>query len=300
VDTLDVSGAHGRDVLLYVGGAVVAALAVGLSTRSRRNTLFAGLLVVSPVVLLAASTKIGRPTLIRLYDLLGKPDGYLAIGDAVASSPRTASDTASWFGPLGFVFVVGVAGAALFFAYRGVLTRTSAFAAFAPFVWFLLVALTLTYHPWQGRFFIPAVGLSAALWGLSLRISALAWSAVALAAITTFLCLDHYAEKPARSVWSESRWQVQSEHDPAVGPVFRFVDEHVPTRDTIAIALGPNEFSFPLFGPHLTRRVESVPSASARWLYADAARSGEIDTRCWQVRLRSERGTVFERKPGCT
>lgn len=299
VDTLDLSGAYGSDLLLYIGAAVVAALAVALSTRRRRDALVAGLLGVSPLALLVASTEIGRPTLIRLYDFLGKPDGYLAIGDTVNSSPRTASDTASWFGPLGFLFVVGVGVAASVFARRGSLKRTSALAAFAPFAWFVLVALTLTYHPWQGRFFIAAVGLSAALWGLSLRVPALAWSAVALAGVTTLLCLDHYVEKTARSVWNESRWEVQSQHDPAVGPVFRFVDERVPKHDTIAIALGPNDFSFPLFGPHLTRRVELLPSTSTRWLFADAERSGQVDTTCWQVRLRTERGTVFARKLGC-
>jgi hypothetical protein len=182
---------------------------------------------------------------------------------------------------------------------RGALARTPALAASAPLVWLALVALTLTYHPWQGRFFIAPVALSAALWGLSLRVPALAWSAAALGAVTAFLCLDHFAEKPARSVWHEARWQVQSQHDPAIGPVFRFVDEQVPQHDAIAIALGPNEFSFPLFGPHLERRVELVPSPSTRWLFADAKHAEQVDTKCWHARLRSERGTVFERAPGC-
>jgi hypothetical protein len=299
VDTLDVSGTQGRDLLLYVGAAAVAAIAAAVSSQRRREALVIGLVTLSPIALLAASTQIGRPTLLRFYDFLGKPDGYLAVGDAVASSPRTASDTASWFGPLGFLFVVAVGVGALALARRRALGRAVALAAGAPFIWFVLVSLTLTYHPWQGRFFIPAVGLSAALWGVSLRHPALAWSAVALAAVTTFLCLDHYVEKPARSVWSESRWQVQSQHDPAVGPLFRFVDEHVPAHDAIAIALGPNEFSFPLFGPKLTRRVELIPSASTRWLFADAERSAQVDTTCWQKRLQTQRGAVFERKPGC-
>jgi hypothetical protein len=298
VDTLDISGAQGRSLLFYVAAAVVLALGLALATRRWRDMLVAGVVVVSPLLLLVASSEVGRPSLIRLYDFLDKPDGYLAVGDTVSSSPRTASDTASWFGPLGFLLVVGVAIAALVLVRRRALGHAGALAASAPVIWFVLVALTLTYHPWQGRFFIAPVALSAGLWGLSLRASALAWSAVALAGVTAFLSLDHFVEKPADSVWHEARWQVQSQHDPEIGPVFRFV-EQVPQHDAIAIALGPNEFSFPLFGPHLERRVELLPSLSTRWLFADAKRAEQVDTKCWHARLRSERGTVFERAPGC-
>jgi hypothetical protein len=36
-----------------------------------------------------------------------------------------------------------------------------------------------------------------------------------------------------------------------------------------------------------------------RWLFADTQRAAEVDASCWRTRLRSERGTVFERVPGC-
>jgi hypothetical protein len=299
VDTLDLSGTQGRGLVLYSVGGAALALALAVATRRWWHAVIAGVLVASPLALLELSTEVGRPTLLRLYDWLGKPNGYLALTDAVAASPRTASDTASWFGPLGFLAVVGAAAAAVVLARRRAAGTAAHLAAWAPLVWLVLVALTLTYHPWQGRFFIAAVALSASLWGLALRISALAWSAVAIAAVTAFLCLDHYVEKPAGSVWHEPRWQVQSQHDPPIGPVFRFVDENVPDDDAIALALGPNEFSFPFFGPHLERRVELTLSNSTRWLFADTQRQGQVDANCWRARLQSERGTVFEREPGC-
>jgi 4-amino-4-deoxy-L-arabinose transferase-like glycosyltransferase len=315
VDTFDVSGGQGRDLLLFVIAAVAVALGVVLWRRRPDQALLAAALVCSPLLLLVISSEIGRPTLLDLYDALGKPAGYLAIGDAISSSPRTASDTASWFGPLGLLLVVGGGLMAIREVRRGSLPRIAAVAAAAPLVWFLLVALTLTYHPWQGRFFIVPVALSASLWGLVLRNAALAWSAVAIAAVTVLLSLDHFVEKPGglrlldrsatQSVWQLQRWEVQSQHDPALAPVYRFVEEQIAGHATVALALGPNEFAFPFFGPHLTRRVLLVKSGSngddvaARWLFADMDRSREIDATCWQVALRSERGTIFRRTPRC-
>ncbi len=289
IDTLDLSGAQGRDLLLYVAAAVVVAVGLALvRPRSARSVRSAVL----------------------------QPKGYLAVGDLVASSPRTASDTASWFGPLGFLLVLGAGTAALVLVRRRRLPRIAAVAATTPLLWFAVVALTLTYHPWQGRFFIAPIGLSAALWGLTLRARALAWSAVALAAVTALLSLDHFAEKPAgvrlldrtrtSSVWHLERWEVQSQHDPALAPIFRFLDLNVPRHDSIALALGPNEFGFPAFGPKLERRVELVPfgsdahRVSTRWLYADSQRATEIDSGCWHSVFRSVRGTVFARAPGCS
>jgi hypothetical protein len=187
--------------------------------------------------------------------------------------------------------------------------------ALAPLLWFALVALTLTYHPWQGRFFVFPVALSAALWGLTLRAPAVAWSVAALAAITVTLSLVHYVEKPSgtrllergrtASVWSLERWQVQSQHDPTLGSVLRFLDHEVPRQSSIGLALGANDFGYPAFGPALERRVELVPLGSngrdvtVEWLFANNERSTEIDSTCWHAVLRSANGTIFRRREGC-
>jgi hypothetical protein len=156
------------------------------------------------------------------------------------------------------------------------------------------------------------VALSAALWGLALRRRVTAWSAVAIAAVTTLLALDHYVEKPSglrlldrtktTSVWQMARWQVQSQHDPVLAPIFQFVDQRVPSGEAIALALGPNEFSFPFFGPHLERHVELVPQGSngntvpSQWLVADSQRASLIDRGCWRDVLESEQETIFRRR----
>ncbi len=101
------------------------------------------------------------------------------------------------------------------------------------------------------------------------------------------------------------RWQIQSEHDPAIGPIFRFLDHDLPRRSSIALALSANDFGYPSFGPHLERRVELVPfGSSARevdtgWLVASRERTPEIDVFCWRAALRSEEATVFRHVAGC-
>jgi hypothetical protein len=304
VDTLDLSGSQGRDLLLYCAAAIVLALCL----RRPRAAALGAAIVLSPIALLVVSDHIGRPGLLHLDDWLGHPQGYLAAGDVVASSPRTASDTASWFGPLGFL----LAAMTVILISRRRLGGARLLIAVAPLIWFVAVALTLTYNPWLGRFFVVPVALSAALWGAALRNHVTAWAAVTLAAVTALLSLDHYVEKPAgvrlldrtrtTSVWQMARWQVQSQHDPPLAPVFQFVDQRVPSHDSIALALGTNEFGFPFFGPHLERRVELVQSgsngraAASQWLFADSQRAAAIDPGCWQQVLRAERGTIFRRR----
>jgi 4-amino-4-deoxy-L-arabinose transferase-like glycosyltransferase len=314
VDTLDVSGAEGRDILFFVGAALLGAIGLALARRGRHSLIVAAVLC-SPLALLVVSEQVGRPAVLELSDLLGTPQAYLAVGDETSSSPTTASDTASWFGPLGVLLVVGVALAATAFFKRG-LPMIGRALALAPLLWLAMVALTLTYHPWEGRFFVFPVALSAAVWGIALRAPAVAWSLAAVAALTVTLSLVHYVEKPSgvqlldrsptTSVWAQERWGVQSQHDPTLAPVLRFLDDEVPRHDSIGLALGANDFGYPAFGPRLTRRVELLPFGSngrdvdVMWVLVNTERSAELDSACWRAVLRSESGSVFSRTTECS
>lgn len=154
VDTLDLSGARGRDIALYVVAAALLAALLGLRRAKASHVLLAGAVALLPLPLLLLSDEVARPSLLHLYDIVGKPQAYLAVGDEVSSSPTTASDTASWFGPVGLFLVVATAVVAARLWRRHSLPRLAILAAVAPLLWLVLVALTLTYHPWQGRFFV--------------------------------------------------------------------------------------------------------------------------------------------------
>jgi Glycosyltransferase family 87 len=317
VDTLDVSGASGRDILFYGLGAVLVAGALLVVSRrravGRRSALVAAAIVASPFVLLAVSEHVGRDTLVRLYDWLGKPRGFL--GEGSPASPTVASDTASWFGPVGFLCVLGALVLAWIAARRRSIDGPVAVLAAAPAVWFVLVALSLSYNPWLGRFFVFPVALSAALWGRVLRWPGAAWGTAVLGAVTVALALVHYVEKPSgvrlldrsdvSSVWTMKRWQVQSQHVPALGPLLRFVDDLVPADASVALAFADNGFGYPFFGPHLDRHVLIVPFGSsgkeirADWLISTPGRVGEIDGSCWRQAFESSEGVVFRHNAGC-
>ena len=320
VDTLDLSGARGADILLYPLAGLL--LAVGLTRLNGHfNRRTASLLAVAvgaiPLTLLFVSKQLGHPALVRLDEALGHPKGYLATGDATATSTTTASDTASWYGPAGLLLAVATAITAVKLVRHRSLSALSLIAALTPIGWFALVALTLTYNPWLGRFFVFPIALSAVLWGTALRSRGAAWAITTLASVTLALSLVHFAEKPSglrlldrsatsASVWRMERWQVQSQHDPAIGPVFRFLDNDVPRKSSIALALGANDFGYPSFGPHLDRRVELVPFGSnARkldtgWLLANRERAPEIDASCWRLVFRSDEAFVFRHVAGCS
>ena len=307
VDLFDVSGSRGKDILIYVIVGVLVAV-VGFTRSRSRRALVIALGAAVPLLVLVLSEHVGHPLLVRLYNAVDDPRGYLAVGTPQAS-PTIASDTASWFGPVGLVCIV----AAPFLARAR--SRVIWIFAIAPLVWFVLLSLTLSYNPFLGRFFIFPVALSAALWGRLLRHPDIASVVTILAVVTLGLSLVHYAEKPSgarlidrtatHSVWRMTRAEVQSQHDPALEPVLEFVNTQVPTRASVALALSDNGFGYPVFGPHLTRRVPLVPSGSnarslnADWLWASRQRTPEIDISCWQPRLESGEGTVFRRRSDC-
>jgi hypothetical protein len=306
VDTIDLSGARGRWILLFVPLALIVAIA--LVRSGTRLAVATGAAVLSPLLLLLISEHVGRPLLLHLYDAVGKPPAYLAVGDEVNSAPTAAGDTVSWFGPVGLF----LASMSLAFAVirRRTFPSSARVLAAAPIVWLVMVALTLTYHPWQGRFFIFPIALSAALWGALLDNRNALWAAVALGVTTAALSLVNYVEKPIglgtdRSAWHMTRAQLQSSHDPPLEPLWRFLDRRVPRRTSIGLAFSNNDFGFPVFGPHLERRVVLVPDGSSAretntaWLVSDAQRAAQIDAACWNAVHRSERGAVFRRRQDC-
>jgi hypothetical protein len=84
VDTLDLSGARGNDILIFVIAAVVVAVALALAGSCLRTAAAAGAVVAGVLVLLPLAHA-GRSALVHLYDALGQPPGYLAIGDPVTA-----------------------------------------------------------------------------------------------------------------------------------------------------------------------------------------------------------------------
>ena len=318
MDSIDLSGALGPNVLMYllVGAAIAAALIVAGRDDARRNVLAAvvtGALIAFPLTFVPASY-----ALRAAFDELDGPGALEGRFLALRGWSKTvASDTVSWFGPLGFPLVVGIGVAAVVLVRRRALAPVALVLAAAPFAWFALLSMSLGYDITQGRFFMFPVALSASLWGLLLRVDRYAVAVVAVASTSAVLSLAHFFEKPSglrllerdvpATIWGAERWAAQSVSRPERRAALRFLAE-LPPDATVALALGYNDFGYPAFGPNLERQVDLVPSGTgarasgADWLLANPKRASEIDRTCWKVAVVTPEGWIGFRRnvDGCS
>ena len=302
LDTMEVTGVQGWGAYAYVIGAALFGVALLVLSRSGRvdrgSASIAAALVFVPLLLFPLSYATWR-AFAKLQDVSDVPDDVLPVAGWQAQT--LSSEEQSWFGPVGLLLAVGVGSAALVLVRRRRLPVLAAVFATAPLVWFLLVSVTLRYDPWQGRFFVYPVALSAALWGLALRRPPVAWATAAVAVTIAALTLVRYDQKPL-SVWpSAERWSLQSRHRPKMQPLLQFLEQRVAADATVALALRGNEWGYPAFGPRVERRVVLVPRQSrasgiaADWLFADLERIPEVDLRCWTPAVTGEEGTIYAR-----
>jgi hypothetical protein len=316
-DVFDLSGAPGWDIFVY---ALVAGLFLAAAVLARRHhgepasLVRAGLFVaIFPLGVL-----VGSYLLQQVFETLD--DHLEASNDLLPrlgwAAPTRASESFSWFGPVGLLLLVAAGATGVVLARRRSLSRLALLFGLAPLVWLIFVAASLPYHPSYGRYFIFPVALSATLWGLALRVREWAWAICALAVTTMALSLVHFLEKPSglrlleggvpESVWGADRWRVYLAPQPETpAEAFRFLVT-LPRHDSVALALRYNDLGYPAFGPRFERRVELVPDGSdgrtvdAMWLLANASRADTIDATCWRPVVESPEGWVgFRRRDAC-
>ena len=220
----------------------MAGLAGRGSPHRVRYALLAGALAVLPLALYPGSY-VAWKTFAKLHQLLSGATWF----GVRAWDPTRTGENYSWFGPLGLFLAIGVGMAAVVLVYRRKLPARAVLYAAAPFVWLVLLAATIVYEPWHGRFFIFPVALSAALWGMCMRVRPVVWAVVTVALATTVLSLVNNASKPSglrliepnppASVWTMDRWEVQSIQRPGVRRMLRFVEQRIPASSTVALAL---------------------------------------------------------------
>jgi hypothetical protein len=301
----------GRDRWLYLVAAVVV-LAVGLLIAARRRArgtavaaVVAGAIVAVPVAFVTLHEQL-RDGFQRVWLDAGEPDLAFLGADREAVPP---SPFVSWYGPLGVLIVVGAVVLAVREVRRGALRKAALLFALAPVLYLLVITIGLGYTPFHGRYLMPAVALSAATWGLVLRVRPLAWAAAAIATVTVVLSFVHYVEKPAgfsvlggddvRSVWNESRIEVLA-HSRAPGGAgaLQVLEQRAADGDTVALQIRQDDVSYPFFGADLDRRIVFVEATGgldeeADWLVvapgltADACDNGwrplPVDEPGWRV-----------------
>ena len=310
---LDFSGMRSVGLTALFGITALAVLAVGLVAAARGRSRRAVLLALGAAAVaflpraLVELADLGMRGWVKAWVVLGRRD----IADADASwQPQTASDAGlSWYGPLGAILV----GAALVLAVVGLRRRstgwTTVVLASAPLLLVGILALTVTWDPWRGRFLAFSILLSAATWGLALPHRWLAWGTVAIALVTLPLALLDTYGRPAgfgwldqdRSVWSESRPALLAWRQSGSGsvPVGRLLDA-VAGGGTVAIAPLPGDLVYPLLDPEGRRRSLLVPidggrvPRAATWL---VVAPGSRVERCgaWSL-VSTTRGWLVQRR----
>jgi hypothetical protein len=121
------------------------------------------------------------------------------------------------------------------------------------------VALAYRYNMWIGRFMVLPVALTMPLaaWLYSWRLA----STLAVALACVFLPLAEVRNQlhPAPDAWRMSRVDGQTIIWPRLRPVIRAVDARVPADARLGYVLGSDDWSYPLYGPTLERRLEQLP-----------------------------------------
>jgi hypothetical protein len=208
-----------------------------------------------------------------------------------------ASPFQSWYGPLGFILVIAAFVIVWLAWRRRSLPGVAWVLALAPVIWLVLQAVTSFYSIFDGRYVMFAVALGAVLWGLVLDVRPLAWAATGIAVVTAALVLVHYYEKPSgvnllggpapTSVWDLSRAQVMGVNlTPGEPAIMASLDRRAKPGQTIALAIGREDVSYPFFGGDLDRHVVFNSPATLRqvshldWVVFSPTYPGNVAVNC--------------------
>ena len=306
VETLDIPS-YGRDIDLYVIAAGLVAVG-GLALH--RPTLAVG--GAAALVLLPRLTPWAERAMHAVYwhgwTLVGYPRATALDPIRGASS---ASNLASWYGPVCSALVLGSLVLVTLRAHRGTLPWNAVVLAAAPVAVLVGMAIAIGYDPFNGRFVMGGVALGAATWGVIRASPSAAVATVAVAAVTAFLALVNFTERPAGfgvlgpaghpSIWKLPRAWSQSVQ-PEVSRMIEYLDEHASRGSTIAVTRDKVVYPFAYAGwPRIDHRLvyadtlAQASSGHAAWAVLSAHPACAPG---WRLALRSQQWAVYRQVPG--
>jgi hypothetical protein len=296
LDLVEMSDAEGVGLVVsawwsVAGFGVAVAVAIVLLVRGRTRpaavAALAGLALVVVAPLLVTWVGVADRIAGRAFAVVGLASSAPSsrLPDGFNESPMHSS--------FGLAFVVLLLGVGVL-AVRDVRRRELPFAVLAALIavplTLLVTVLALAYDPQRMRYIVFAAALAASVFGVALRVRALAWTAVALATATSLISIAYFVPRPAslallsenRDSERSARWFIQAEGGGGDPAAFRFLAERVPPDATLALAMTRNTYLYPAWDPKLERTVLFVPAdgelpPSARWLVVGPGRSVEPD-----------------------
>ena len=317
VDLFELSDAEGTGFLsspLWGLGALAVASIVGavLALRGRLRAggvaLLAGVMAFFAAPLVVTWARVADRVLARAGSEVGLTNGPTTrLPPGFLESPMHSS--------YGLAFVVLLVGAGVLVVddvRRRRLPGGALIALVGVPTALLLTALALAYDPQRMRYIVFSVALAATVLGTALRVRALAWTAVALTAITLTVSVAYFVPRPAglallsenRSPERSARWFVQAESGNGDPAAFRFLADQIPPEATIALDVAPNTYLYPAWDAGLRRTVVFVSDGGpvpddAEWLVVGPSRPADenrLATSGWALQLSSPGGwRIFSR-----
>ena len=251
-----------------VSGPLLAALAVAGGLAARRRWRQSGV-----AVLVGALSFLVLPMLSVWAEVAGR--GFRQARAAVGLSGAAAggvperlleSPMHSSYG-IAFVLLLVAAGAlAVVDVVHRKLPANALVALCGVPLTLLVVALTLAYDPQHMRYIVFPVALASAVFGVALRVRVLAWTTVAVSAVTLLVSLGYFVPRPAgvallpenRESDRTARWFVQGGEGRGKGPdpeAFRFLELEIPADATLALAVLRDTYLYPAWDARLRRTV---------------------------------------------
>jgi len=276
LDSIELPGASpARNVALIYLAAASLAIAAGVAfwRHHRQKGLSLGLasLVICLVPLLLLITGRWLSWLWRHgWEAVGRDD---LAGRLEPFELSTLSDSSStWYGLVGALIVSG--GIILALRSTGSARALRVTLAAAPIAFLVVLAVGVPFDPWRGRFFVFPIALATVAWGLAYRSRALAWASVGLTVVTLVLVAVNSYPKPfgvrllapaaTESVLGKPRARVQTWTRPdGTDEVVEYFAKNVPSRTTVGLALGIDDFSYPYFGADLGRTVRFIGASGS-------------------------------------
>ncbi len=293
VDLFELSDAEGTGFLasplwglgaLAVASTVAAVLAVRGRLRAGGVALLVGVMAFFAAPLVVTWARVADRVLARAGSEVGLTNGPTTrLPQGFLESPMHSS--------YGLAFVVLLVGAGVL-VVDDVRRRRLPVAALIALVGvptaLLLTALALAYDPQRMRYIVFSVALAATVLGTALRVRALAWTSVALTAITLTVSVAYFVPRPAglallsenRSPERSARWFVQAESGNGDPAAFRFLADQIPPEATIALDVAPNTYLYPAWDAGLRRTVVFVSDGGpvpddAEWLVVGPSRPAD-------------------------
>jgi hypothetical protein len=317
VDLFELSDAEGTGLVASpLWGVSALALTVGVAVvlvlRGRRRAsvaaLLTGVVAFFAVPLLVTWAGVAHRALAHAGAVVG-------LGDKPADRLPAELYESPMHSSYGLAFVVLFVGAGALVA-ADVARRRLSPAAFVALggvpLSLVLTALVLAYDPQRMRYIAFSVALAAAVFGVALRVRSLAWTAVALTAVSLAVLVGYFVPRPAslgllpgnRDPERSARWFIQAAGGSGDPETFRFLAEEVPDDATVALAVVRNTYLYPTWDAGLRRTVVFVPESwvvpeEAVWLVVGPSRSvdaGALAEAGWMRELASAGGWRIYRR----